>query len=307
MKVYLVSILFTVLVGFSFIFAKIGVSESSPLILATYRFNIAMITVLIALALGAVKIDLEGKKIKKVISVAIYYGAFILLQAIGFLYATSVESGIIFATIPIITMIIASFMLKEHTNTIQKLFVVMSVSGVVTMIIMTANNNVGDTKTNLIGVLIILLSSVSLSISNIITRKIRAEFTPSEISFIIVTICFVLLNIIFIGVSLKNGTLSEYFDPLFNKKFLIAAIYLGVTCTFLTSLLISYMLAHMEAYKATLFGNVSTAIAIIAGVFIAKEPFFTYHLVGTSLIIVGVIGTTFYSKKKNVEKNIELK
>jgi drug/metabolite transporter (DMT)-like permease len=301
MKVYLVSILFTVLVGFSFIFAKMGVSESSPLILATYRFNIAALTILIAIAIGLVKINLKGKNIKKVISVAIYYGGFIVLQAIGFLYATSIESGIIFATIPIITMIIASFMLKEYTNIIQKIFVVMSVSGVVTMIVMTANNTSGDGTTNLIGVLIILLSSVSLSISNIITRKIRAEFTPSEISFMIVTICFVLLNIIFIGVSIKNGTLINYFDPLFNKKFLIAAIYLGVTCTFLTSLLISYMLAHMEAYKATLFGNVSTAIAIIAGVLIAKEPFFTYHFIGTSLIIVGVIGTTLYSKKKTKE------
>lgn len=301
MKVYLVSILFTVLVGFSFIFAKMGVSESSPLILATYRFNIAVLTILIAIAIGLIKINLKGKSIKKVISVAIYYGGFIILQAIGFLYVTSIESGIIFAAIPIITMIIASFMLKEYTNTIQKIFVAMSVSGVVTMIVMTANNSTSESKTNIMGVLIMLLASISLSLSNIVTRKIRAEFTPSEISFMIVTICFVLLNIIFIGVSIKNGTLMQYFDPLFNKKFLIAAIYLGVTCTFLTSLLISYMLAHMEAYKATLFGNVSTAIAIIAGVFIAKEPFFAYHLVGTSLIIVGVIGTTLYSKKKNTE------
>jgi drug/metabolite transporter (DMT)-like permease len=306
MKVYLLSILFTVLVGFSFIFAKVGVSESSPLILATYRFNIAVLTILIAIAFGMVRINLKGKNLKKVISVAFYYGGFIVLQAIGFLYATSIESGIIFAIIPIITMIIASFMLKEYTTTIQKLFVVMSVSGVVTMIVMTASNNYVDSKTNLIGVLIILLSSVSLSISNISIRKIRAEFTPSEISFMIVTICFALLNIILIGVSLKNGTLMQYFDPLFNKKFLIAAIYLGVTCTFLTSLLMSYMLAHMEAYKATLFGNLSTAIAIIAGVFIAKEPFFMYHLVGTSLIIVGVIGTTIYSKKKIKSSNNDI-
>jgi drug/metabolite transporter (DMT)-like permease len=153
-------------------------------------------------------------------------------------------------------------------------------------------------KDNFIGIMIMLISSISLAVSNVIMRKIRGEFTPAEISSIIVTICFIVVNAIYIVFSIKNGTLTEYFNPLFNPNFLISAIYLGVACTFITSLLISYMLANMEAYKATLFGNVSTAIAIIAGVFIAKEPFFAYHLVGTSLIIIGVIGTTFYSNMK---------
>ena len=297
MKVYLVSLLFTVLVGFSFIFAKIGVTESSPMTLATYRFNFAIISVAIAILLGIIKINLKGKKLGKAVSVALYYGGFIVLQAIGFLYATSIEAGIIFAAVPILTMVIASFMLKEYTNAMQKVFVVMSVSGVVTMIAMSANYTLGGGSPNFFGILIILLSCISLAISNVVMRKIRGEFTPSEISSIIVAICFLVINCIYIVICIKDGTLGEYFIPLTNPRFLVASIYLGVTCTFITSLLMSYMLAHMEAYKATLFGNVSTAIAIIAGVFIAKEPFYAYHLIGTGLIIIGVLGTAIYSKK----------
>ena len=303
-KVYMVSLLFTVLVGFSFIFAKMGVTESSPLILATYRFNFAIIAVIISIVFGLIKIDLKAKPIKKVVVMSLYYAAFILLQAIGLLYASSIEAGIIFALVPILTMIIASFILKEYTNTIQKLFVTMSVSGVLIMVLMGANAGLGGPKLNILGIVILFASSLSLAISNVIMRKLRGLFTPSEISAVSVTMCFFMINAIFIIVSIKNGNLGEYFRPLFNVNFLVSAIFLGVTCTFITSLLISYMLAHMEAYKATLFGNLSTAISIIVGVLVAKEPFELYHIVGTGLIIFGVLGTTVYiSKIKKTQKS----
>ena len=66
-KVYAVSILFTIFVGFSFLFAKLGVGAASPLELITYRFNIAVISIAIALAFKLVKIDFKKKSIKKVL------------------------------------------------------------------------------------------------------------------------------------------------------------------------------------------------------------------------------------------------
>lgn len=298
-KVYAVSLLFTLFVGFSFLFAKLGVGASSPLELITYRFNIAVISIVIALAFKLVKVDFKKKSIRKVQMVALCYGGFIGLQAIGLKYATSVEGGIIFAIIPIITMMIAAALLKEKTNTKQKLFVSLSVFGVVLMFIMSAG---GVNRMSFLGLFILFFSSVSLALSNVLTRKIRGLFTPTEISFVIVTSCCVIFNAITIGTRIQAGTLSQYFEPLGNLNFVISVLYLGITCTFLTSLMISYMLAHMEAVKATLFGNVSTAISIVAGVLVIGEPLQIYHIICTLLIIVGVAGTSLAGRTRLTDR-----
>lgn len=293
-KVYSVSLLFTAFVGFSFLFAKLGVGAVSPLALITYRFNVAVVAILIALAFRWVKIDLKGKSIKKVLMVAMFYGGFIGLQAIGLKYATSIEGGIIFAIIPIITMLIAALLLKEKTTNKQKAFVSLSVLGVILMFIMSAG---GISRMSFVGLLILFLSSISLALSNVFTRRIRSFFTPTEISFVIVTACCILFNGVTILNGIQNGTLDQYFEPLGNINFLISILYLGITCTFLTSLMISYMLAHMEAVKATLFGNLSTAISMLAGVLVIGEPLQLYHVICTLLIITGVVGTSLAGRR----------
>jgi drug/metabolite transporter (DMT)-like permease len=288
-KVYAVSLIFSTLVGFTFLFTKLGVGVAAPLALTTFRFDFAVLGIVIALLAKIVRVDFKNKPIKNVIPVALFYGAFVAIQAWGLSYATTVEGGIIFAIIPVITMIIATFILKEKTTIRQKFFVILSVFGVILMFFMSAG---GSVKLSLAGLFILFLSSVSMSLCNVLMRRIRHQFTPTEISFVIVMLCTVLLNIANIGQSLFAGTLSTYFIPLLNVQFLISVIYLGVLCTFITSLLMSYMLAHMEAVKASLFGNLSTAISIVAGVMIFKEPLQWYHIVCTALIIVGVVGTS---------------
>jgi len=289
LKVYSVSMVFTALVGFSFLFSKLAVMNGTPLQLITYRFNFAVVAILAALALKIVKVDFRGKPFGRVLLIAAFYGGFIALQAIGISFATSVEGGIIFAIVPIITMVIASFLLHERTTGIQKFFVSLSVSGV---IIMFASSAGWTGSFNFLGLSLLFLSSLSMALSNVMMRHARHVLTPTEISFVIVTTCCIAANIVTVAAGIKSGTLMNYFMPMSDWKFAVAAIYLGVTCTFITSLLMSYMLAHMEAVKATLFGNLSTAISIVAGVLIFNEPLELYHIVCTLLIIAGVIGTS---------------
>ncbi len=295
MKVYAVSLLFTVLVGFSFLFSKLAVISATPLELITYRFNFAVIAVFAALALRIVHIDLKNKPFMKVFPIAATYGGFIAIQAIGIKYATSIEGGIIFAIVPIITMVVASLMLHEKTTGLQKVFVSMSVTGVILMFVIGAGWDAGF---NIKGIFLLFLSSLSMAFSNVLMRHARKIFTPTEISFVIVTGCCVAANIVTIINGIQNGTIMEYLRPMSDWKFAVSVIYLGVTCTFITSLLMCYMLAHMEAVKATLFGNLSTAISIVAGVLIFGEPLTIYHIICTMLIITGVIGTSTAGRKK---------
>jgi len=286
LKIYGSAALFSLIVGFSFVGVKTCLSAATPLVTLTYRFNFAFLASLVVLATGLIRIDKRKKpKIMLALTAGLYLG-FMVLQTIGLVFSTSVESGIIFAIIPIIAKIVAAVFLKENTSWKQNIFVCMSVAAVITMFVLGAS----DITVNLTGLAILLLSSVSMAFSNVLMRYVRGVYTPFEISFYIAAGGCLVFNLATIIYGIDSGTIAGYFEPLTQINFMLASAYLGILSTLVSSLLMAYMLAHMDAVKATIFGNLSTAISIVAGVVLLGEPLQAYHIVCTILIIGGVIG-----------------
>lgn len=298
-RVLTAGIVFSLLVGFSFIFTKFAVGVATPLQMITYRFDFALLAIGFAILFKLAKVDFQNKNMKEAILVAIFYGGFFILQAIGITFSTSLEAGILYAIVPIITMILAAIVLQEKTTFQQKLSVLMAVLGVVLLFVI-GSEGVSLANLSFLGLMLLFLSSVSLSIGCIFIRKTRDEFTPTEISFVIVIFCAIVFNFASIITGLKDGTLGQFFEPLKNLNFIMSVAYLGITCTYLTSVLRSYLLANTEAVKATLFGNVGTGVSILAGVLIFGEPLELYHIVCTAMIIIGVMGTSMTPKSKEV-------
>ncbi|HWQ79195.1 MAG TPA: DMT family transporter [Anaerovoracaceae bacterium] len=293
-KIYGSAALFSLIVGFSFVGVKTCLSVATPLETLTYRYNFAFLASLIVVLSGLIKINLKEKPKKKLLLTAGLYIGFMVLQTIGLVFSTSVESGIIFAIIPILAKIIAGVFLKENTSWKQNAFVCMSVAAVITMFVMGAS----DITVNIAGLVILLLSSVSMACSNVMMRYVRGIYKPFEISFIITGGGCLLFNLATIVFGIKNGTLISYLEPLSHMNFVVAAAYLGIPSTLVSALLMAYMLVHLDAVKATVFGNLSTAISIVAGVLMLGEPLQPYHIVCTILIIAGVIGLSLPSMAK---------
>ena len=297
LKVYGTAVLFSLIVGFSFIGVKTCVTVATPLETLTFRFNFAFLATVMVILIGLVKIDLRDKPKKNLALTAGLYLGFMVLQTIGLVFSTSIESGIIFAIIPILAKVIASVFLKESTSWKQNIFVGMSVAAVITMFVLGAT----DISVNVVGLIILILSSVSMACSNVMMRYVRGVYKPFEITFFITGGGCILFNLATIVVGIKNGTLGDYFEPLSHMNFVLATAYLGIPSTLISALIMAYILAHMEAVKATIFGNLSTAISIVAGVIVLKEPLESYHILCTLLIIVGVVGLSLPSMTKKKE------
>jgi drug/metabolite transporter (DMT)-like permease len=297
LKIYGSALLFSVIVGFSFVGIKTCLSVADSLETLTYRFNFAFLASLIVVLSGLAKVDLKEKPKKKLVLTAGLYLGFMALQTMGLVFSTSVESGIIFAIIPIIARIIAGIFLKESTNWKQNAFVCMSVAAVITMFVLGAS----DITVNLAGLVILMLSSVSMACSNVMMRYVRGVYKPFEISLFIAGGGCLAFNLATIILGIRNGTLPGYLEPLSHMNFIIASAYLGILSTLASSVMISYMLANMDAVKATIFGNLSTAISIVAGVLMLGEPLQPYHIVCTVLIITGVVGLSLPSMAKKAD------
>lgn len=67
----------------------------------------------------------------------------------------------------------------------------------------------------------------------------------------------------------------------------------------------NYALSKIEAAKMSVFGNLRTVVAIFAGVFFLKEKIYYYHIIGSIMIILGVIGTNYFDSKDE-EKSLSL-
>lgn len=300
-KVYGVAILFSVLVGFSFLGVKTCVPLASGLQILTHRYNFAFLAILILLAFRIVRIDLRGRSKKNLFLTAGFYIAFMALQVAGLYDATSIEASILFAIIPILVQIIASVFLGEKATLVQNLFVCLSVAALIIMLVMGA----ASISFHLGGTILLLLSSVCMAISNVFMRYVRAEYKPIEISAAIIIGGCAVFNIIYLAQGAITGTIGDYFEPLRHVEFTIAAAYLGIGCILLSAQIMSYLLSKLAAAKATIFGNVSTAISIIAGVLVLGEPLMPYHIICTALIIVGVVGLSLSGNKEEKEREEE--
>lgn len=290
-KVYGSALLFAFIVGFSFLGVKTCVYVATPLEILTHRFNFAFLAALIPVLLGMIKVQFKGKPMKGVVVNSGLYAGFMILQTIGLVFSTSIESGIIFAVIPIFAKLISKALMNETTTWRQNAFMCISVVAVIAMFILGAT----DISVNFIGLIILTLSSLSLAGSNVMMRYLRSEYRPYEISSLMVFGGFLLFNIATIVYGVKEGSLSSYFQPLVHMEFLWATAFLGIFSTMISSQLMGYMMANMKAVQASLFGNLSTAISLIAGAILLSEPLRAYHIICTALIILGVIGVSFPS------------
>jgi drug/metabolite transporter (DMT)-like permease len=292
---YAAAIGHTFITGLSFMFSKIGLGYSTPWDLLAYRFTASFIAVMIPVAFRWISFDFTRERVRKILPLALFYPlSFFAFQTFGLQYLTSSEASILLASMPVSTLILASYFLREETSLLQKLSVMLSVAGVVYI---TANKGASLNFTNIKGVTMILLSALSFSVYSILVKKLARNFTILEMSYIMIVISFIFFNAMSLARHVIKGTAGSFFAPLSEPGFIVAFVYLGVLSSLVTSLLTNYALSKIDASKMCVFTNLSTVISIIAGVVFLKENIYFYHLIGSLMIISGVVGTNCFCKR----------
>lgn len=281
------------MVGFSFLGTKICIRYADPLEILAHRYNFAFLAVVIFTLLRFGKVQLKGKPKKKLIITGSFYVLFMIFQTVGLVYSSSIEGAITFAIIPIIVQIMATVFLKEKATILQNMLVIMVVGALIYMILMGA----GELHFSPLGTTLLLLSSVCMAVNNVMMRYVRGVYSPLEITAVTSFLGFIAFNIALIALAIKKGSLISYVAPLVHLEFVVAVAYLGVCCILFSVLLMAYMQAHMPAANASIFGNVSTAISIVAGAYVLGEALYYYHVICTGIIIAGVIASNIVKNK----------
>ncbi|MGO1470142.1 MAG: DMT family transporter [Tissierella sp.] len=290
------AVTYSVIFGLSFLFAKMGLTTMNTIELVAYRFLIASIVLTALKLFKVIKIDLQGKRLKIVVLTAILQPVlYFLFEVKGIDLSTTSESGLVLSLIPIFVAIFARIFLDERLLKSQIAFIFLSVSGVVLINIMkdkTASSG------SYLGVLLLFMAVISGALYNIGSKKASTNFTPVEITYVMMWIGAISFNAILFVMKAYNGTLNEYFTPMFSVNSLISLSYLAILSSIIAFFCLNYSISKLPVYQSAIFGNISTVVAILAGVIILKEDFGLYDIVGAIMIITGILGTIYMGEKK---------
>lgn len=295
---YAASLLSSLFIGFSFLFVKISLEFTTPVDLLAHRFIFAFVGVFAYKVITGTKLNISAKNIKYMVLVGLLYPVvYFALQTYAMLFISSSEAGIIQATLPVFTVIVARFFLKEKTGIIQNMGIILSVSGVIFLQII--NRVSGDMS--VVGTLLIISAVLTFTFYQMLSKKLMRIFSVFDISFGAICMGAVFMNAFAISIHMTGNTLHMYTEPLFNSRYLLVAAYLGVLSTFGTSILNIYSISKLSVTQVSVFNNFSTLITVIAGVVILKEAFTMKHFIGIVLVLAGVVLVNYFSEdgKKN--------
>ncbi|WP_042203914.1 DMT family transporter [Paenibacillus camerounensis] len=288
---YGAALLYAMIIGLSFMFAKMTVAIAHPLDVLAHRFTLSLIVVSIPIVLGLVRIRLSAKDIWRILPLGLLSPVlFFAFQTFGLVTSNSSEAGIIQALVPVFTLILASIFLKERTTLAQKLFMLLSVSGVV-LIFAMKGGLVSSSSISIKGSLLLLLSVLSFAGYGVLARPLTRKYKPLELTWVTLMTGCISFNTAALIRHAYSGTLDAYVQPLSNGIYILALAYLAIASTMLTTLLSSFALTHLEASQMSVFSNLSTLVSIAGGAWILHEPVSGYHIIGALLIIAGVLGT----------------
>lgn len=280
-KAYFSAILYAFLIGFSFMATKITVTTTTTETVLAHRFLLGALFFIIYRLVTRTKSSITKVDLKTLLPLSISYPIlYFLVQALALSKIGSGEVGIIFAGSPAIALFIASVFLKEKSTSLQKLGILLSITGVVLIFVMQGIDLSGD----IWGYIFAILAALVFAIYNT-----HARFVIKKYSFFEVTETLLYVGAIFYNVIALFKGLNYYIEPFNNTEYIWAILYIGTFASVLASLAATYALQTISASQLTIFSNLATLITILAGVFILGESMYWYHYLSTILIILGVM------------------
>ncbi|MDN6640793.1 MAG: DMT family transporter [Tetragenococcus sp.] len=293
----LAALTFSIIIGLSFLFVKITLSYENQSLILAQRFLFAFLGVIIFTLIRPVKLRLTRKESINVLIISLFYPIiFFSSQILGLAQTTVTEAGIIQATAPAMTVLLAAVVLKEYVQKIQIVGILLSIAGVIFLQLMSSN---GNYEFHFIGNLFIIGSILATAIWQIMSRKATRTIAPVQITIYIISIGCIFFNAFYF---MNGGEISIYISSLKEFPYLGSILFLGVLSTFGSSLLSIFAVSKLPVIQVSVFNNLATLITVLSGIIILQEPFHYYHVIGGIIIIIGVLIVNFKRRNKVLQK-----
>ena len=267
----------------AFVFTRLALKYFTPLTLGFLRYFVASLS-LIVIAL-IIKINLPQIKDVKWFFLAGFFGFFfyMIVFNIGSATVPAATGSIIVATAPIITTVLARTIYKEKIRIIQYISIIIEFIGVGVLTLMNGIFSIN------IGVIWLLLASISVSIYNLLQRKITKKYSAIQTAIISIWFGTVMLFLFL------PGSIEEVKNAPFIQK--IYVIILGLFPSAVAYITWTYAFSKAKTTSSvTNYMFLTPFLTAILGIILAKEIPDLSTIIGGTIIIIGMLVYNFSYK-----------
>lgn len=290
---YISLVIATILYGTTLTAMKVCLNYYSEIEMITLRMIISTILFLpffltVYKNLKVDKIDYKFILLMTICEPCLYF----LFETHALRFTSSGQAGVVSAMEPILIIIFAKIILKEHLPKIAYIGVFL---GIIGAIILSAGSDINELAPNPILGNSLELCAEILTVTSIITTKYLMDKYPpfflAGSQVILGAVFFIILNLI------KGGS----FTPVLNESLPIL-IYLGIL-TVVSYALYNYGICTLSASKASPFLYMLPISSIAFGCFFLGETFNFLQVIACLLIFIGI----YISQIKDRRKILKIK
>ncbi len=294
---HLSGIAFSIIFGFSFMMSKIALENISPIAVISYRFLVAFLFFEILRRTKIIKVKINKKEFLSIALVAVFQPVlYFLFETFGLQLTTSGEAGLMIALIPIFVTIMSAIILKEKPLRSQLFFIILSFLGV---IFIQLFKNQLSFESSTLGFVLLLFAVISAALFNIASRSAARSHKPHEITYVMMFFGAISFNLIYIVQLAMDKELDRYITNFTNIEVILPIVYLGIVASIFGFFLVNYSLSKLPAHISSIYSNIATVVAVIAGAVFLNEPLRFYHIIGGAMIIIGVYGAARINYLRN--------
>ena len=280
--------------GLSYLFSKMALEITEPMILLSARFAVTLVLLNLLVVTRVMKLNLKGKNVWAAVLLGILQPVlYFVFENYGLKYTTTSFTGIVSSVSPIFTAILGAVLLKERPNGKQWAFIGISIVGV----LMVSLGSTGGENT-VAGCICLLLAYFLGSFYSILVRKLSQQFTAFELTYVMFVVGFVFFAVLAF-VQYGAQTPAMLGAALGHSRFIVSVLYLGGAASVGGYMLANYSLARLPVARSTIFTSLSTVVSVLSGIVLMKDPFTLTSVAAFALIMLGVWGVNRFAEKTN--------
>ena len=291
-RTYSAGIGYATIFGFSFLVTKNALAALDPFELLFLRFAVAALAVSALVALGIVGLEFRGKKARDLVLVCVLQPiVYFACETLGVRESATSTAAIILGALPAAVAILGMLMLSEHLSRLQAFCLGLSVAGVVVIVLSAARGSTSSLGTPA-GIAFLFGALVSAAFYNVYSRRASRAFTPVETTFAMMWAGALVFGAVALIRGWTGGNAAGGAGLLARAASAWGGIvYLGLLSSVVAFFCVNYSLSRLKASQSVVFGNLTTVVAVIAGVVFRGESFGPVQVLGAAMIVLGVWGT----------------
>lgn len=265
--------------GWNFVASKIVLEYISPLNLMGFRLIIGLPIMYSIIRARGLKFDFRGHR-KGLVLGSVFITIHFAIQFTGLKYTSATNTGWLIGAVPLVTAVLAYFILKERINRNAVIGIIVATIGIVLLISKGKLNDMNWLSS--IGDWLVLGSCFTWGFYTIYTRDLSRACDPLTTTFTVL-LTPALIGIVFIIFTFNWSIVKDL-----TMEVIIALLCLGIFGTALAHWFWQEGVARLGATRAGIYLYLEPLATTALAVPYLNESFGIYTAIGGTLVLLGV-------------------